>query len=98
MLSTLCASLRRRHAHGHFSRAILYGNVGQKGPRTPLGHRFARACAIDMHMGIIIFTQEQFRMEICLENAKKPRLRPTFCASLSSRNGAGPVQALLAAC
>ena len=38
--STLCASLRRRHAHGHFTRAILYGNLPAKWPRTPPGTSF----------------------------------------------------------
>ena len=33
--STLCASLRSRNAHGHFTRAILCGNLQKKMPHTP---------------------------------------------------------------
>jgi len=34
-VSTLCASLRSRNAHGHFTRVILYVNLQEKWPRTP---------------------------------------------------------------
>ena len=38
--STLCASLRGRHAHGHFTRTILYANLQEKWPGTPPGTSF----------------------------------------------------------
>ena len=37
---SFCARLRRRHAHGHFTRAILYGNLQEQWPRTPAGTSF----------------------------------------------------------
>ena len=60
------ASLRSQNAHGHFTRAILCGNLQEK-CRTPIrGHRFMRACAVKMHMDI---SQEPFCVEICRKNA-----------------------------
>ena len=37
--SKLCASLRRRHAHGHFKRAILDGNLQDASDTTSIEHR-----------------------------------------------------------
>ena len=63
---TLCAGLRSQNAHGHFTRAILCGNLQEK-CRTPIrGHRFMRACAVKMHMDI---SQEPFCVEIYRKNA-----------------------------
>ena len=44
--TSFCASLRGRNAHGHVTRGIL--NVAH----VAHGHRFFRACAIEMHMDI----------------------------------------------
>ena len=35
-----CVSLRGRNAHGHSTKTILYGNLQEKRPRTPLGTSF----------------------------------------------------------
>ena len=43
--------------------------TGKKAGRRVRGHRFARACAIEMHMDI---AQEPFCAEIYKENAKRP--------------------------
>ena len=41
-----CASLRSRNAHGHFTRAILSGNLQGNAARVAHGHRFVRACTV----------------------------------------------------
>ena len=47
-----CASLRSRNAHGHFSRALLFGNCRKNGHAHLRGKHFVRACAVEMLMDI----------------------------------------------
>ena len=57
-----CGSLRSQHAHGHVTRAILRGILQEK-CRAPDGSRdrdphFARACAIEMHLGMSLIIRK----------------------------------------
>ena len=72
-----CASLRRRHAHGHVTRSILCVEITRKNCG---GHfretRFVRACTVEMHMDI---SQEEFCVEIYRESAARASGTPILC-------------------
>ena len=60
--TTLCASMRRRNALQHVTRATVYGNLQEK-CRAPklIGPHFVRACAVEMHFNM---SQEPLYTEI----------------------------------
>ena len=66
--TTLCASMRRRNALQHVTRATVYGNLQEK-CRAPklIGPHFVRACAVEMHFNM---SQEPLYTEICRQNAR----------------------------
>ena len=73
-------SKRCRNAQGHFTRAILCGNLQENaGPRSR-GPRFVRACAVDTHMDI---SQEPLYAVIYRKNAAP------LSRGLRSRNAHG---------
>ena len=76
-------SLRSRNAHGHFTRAILCGNLQENAGRVARGQRFTRACAVEMHMDI---SQEPFCVEIYKENAGCRNAHRHFTRAILCRN------------
>ena len=66
--STLCASLRNRNAHGHFTRAISCGIYRKNAGPQACDTHFVRACAVETHMDI---SQEPFCVEIYRKNAAR---------------------------
>ena len=68
--------------HMDFSQELFCMGIYRKNGRGhPGGHRFVRACAVEMHMNM------------CgnLQGCRMCRPRPSFCASLRSRNAHGHV-------
>ena len=87
--SALCVSLRRRYAHGHFTRAILSGNLPAKWPRAPPGTSFCASLrSRNAHGQSTRAYKSHFPWKFTGKTTGTP-LGTSFCASLRSRNAHG---------
>ena len=78
---TFCASLRNRNAHGHLRKSHVMPEFTGKMPPHNLGARFARACAVEMHMDI---SEGSFYARMNRKKCRRPEHEPGSKPGLNS--------------
>ena len=77
---TFRASLRNRNAHGHLRKSHVMPEFTGKMPPHNLGARFARACAVEMHMDI---SEGSFYARMNRKNAGGQSTNPDLTPALT---------------